>query len=166
LDTLITPDTGSMHLAAHLGVPVQATFLSSAWCFETGPYGLGHKVWQAVSDCLPCLESAECMEGVKCLAGFSDRNLLKYLAGSADFEFPAGLIGMVSSFDPLGCTYKPVLGVDPAAGERAAFRSLVAEFLGAGPARTESAPYASELFKERDWMIHNERYPDNYLEFI
>ena len=36
LDVLLTPDTGIMHLAAHLGVPVFAFFLSSAWCHETG----------------------------------------------------------------------------------------------------------------------------------
>ncbi len=37
LDALVTPDTGVMHLAAHLGVPTLAFFLSSAWCHETGP---------------------------------------------------------------------------------------------------------------------------------
>jgi hypothetical protein len=46
-EAVLTPDTGVMHLAAHLGIPVQAFFLSSAWCFETGPYGEGHTVFAA-----------------------------------------------------------------------------------------------------------------------
>jgi ADP-heptose:LPS heptosyltransferase len=166
LDTLITPDTGTMHLAAHVGAPVQAMFLSSAWCFETGPYGLGHKVWQAEADCAPCLESAECVEGVKCLKAFSDRNFLRYLMGSQDFEYPRGLLGLVSAMDGLGCVYRPVLGDDPAAGRRAKFRALAAEFLGEAKARPEDADLAPELFLERDWMLMNERYHYNYLEYI
>lgn len=166
LDTLITPDTGTMHLAAHLGTPTQALFLSSAWCFETGPYGLGHKVWQALTDCTPCLETVECTDGVKCLAAFKDRNLLRYLTGGMDFEYPQGMLGMVSAMDELGCTYRPVLGNDPAARERAAFRSLVAEFLQQGRAKPGDAQYASGLFLERDWMIENERYHSNHLELL
>lgn len=166
LDTLLTPDTGAMHLAAHLGTPTQAMFLSSAWCFETGPYGLGHKVWQAVGDCAPCLESADCVEDVKCLAGFRDREFLRYLAGSPDFEYPRGLLGLVSAMDGLGCTYRPVLGREPAAAERKRYRALVAEFLGGGGAGPEDAKSAARLFMERDWMIKNERYHDNYFECI
>lgn len=80
LDLLLTPDTGLMHLAAHLGVPVQAFFLSSAWAWETGPYGLGHTVWQSVKACSPCLESRPCPRDVACLSAFSERAFLDRLA--------------------------------------------------------------------------------------
>ncbi|MDR0466540.1 MAG: glycosyltransferase family 9 protein, partial [Deltaproteobacteria bacterium] len=76
LDCVLSPDTGVMHLAAHLGTPVQAFFLSSAWCYETGPYGAGHTVWQAAADCLPCLESAPCKHDVQCLSAFARHDFL------------------------------------------------------------------------------------------
>lgn len=76
LDLLLSPDTGIAHVAAHLGVPVEAFYLSSAHCFETGPYGLGHVVWQASMEnitqkiddkeqkisvcCSPCMEFQDC----------------------------------------------------------------------------------------------------------
>ena len=60
LDLLLTPDTGIAHLAAHLGVPVEGFYLSSANCFETGPYGIGHSVWQASTTCSPCTEFQIC----------------------------------------------------------------------------------------------------------
>ncbi len=71
LDVLLSPDTGTMHLGAHLGVPVCAFFLSSAWCHETGPYGAGHSVWQSAYACAPCLESHPCTIHTKCLEAFS-----------------------------------------------------------------------------------------------
>eukprot|EP00831_Metopus_contortus_P022855 TRINITY_DN20554_c0_g1_i1.p1 TRINITY_DN20554_c0_g1~~TRINITY_DN20554_c0_g1_i1.p1 ORF type:complete len:250 (+),score=56.20 TRINITY_DN20554_c0_g1_i1:118-867(+) len=93
LDVLLTPDTGTMHLAAHLGTPVTAFFLSSAWCFETGPYGQGHTVYQARTDCLPCLETRFCNEGVKCLNGFNEPTFQRFLAtGKAEYV-PEGIIG-------------------------------------------------------------------------
>ncbi len=61
LNLLLTPDTGIAHLAAHFGVPVEAYYLASASCFETGPYGLGHKVWQAQCSCSPCNEHQKCI---------------------------------------------------------------------------------------------------------
>jgi ADP-heptose:LPS heptosyltransferase len=38
MDLLLTNDTGTMHLAAGLGVPVAAVFLATAQPFDTGPY--------------------------------------------------------------------------------------------------------------------------------
>ena len=60
LDLVLTPDTGIAHLAAHLGVPVEGFYLSSANCFETGPYGIGHKIWQSSITCAPCMEFKDC----------------------------------------------------------------------------------------------------------
>jgi hypothetical protein len=153
LDLAMTPDTGTMHLAAHLGAPVMAFFLSSAWCFETGPYGLGHRVWQAAAECAPCLESAPCSADLACLAPFAGRELLRHLAGNPEFENPPGLLGLVSALDLAGCTYRPVLGEDASARERAAFRALMAERLGLGVARGTSAEFASLFLHESDWML-------------
>ena len=50
---LITNDSGSMHLAAHLGIPTVAIFGSTdpAW---TGPLGKGHEVIRHHVPCSPC----------------------------------------------------------------------------------------------------------------
>lgn len=162
LDLAMSPDTGTMHLAAHLGTPVMAFFLSSAWCFETGPYGLGHRVWQATAECAPCLESAPCSGDLACLAPFSGRELLRHLSGNPEFEYPAGLLGLASSLDLVGGAYRPVLGRDPHAAERAAFRALMAERLGLGVARGPSAEFASLFLHERDWMLDDNNVPDMF----
>ena len=50
---LLTNDAGSMHLAAHLGIPTVAIFGSTepAW---TGPLGKGHEVIRHHVPCSPC----------------------------------------------------------------------------------------------------------------
>ena len=157
LDLLLTPDTGTMHLAAHLGTPVTALFTASAWAFETGPYGLGHRVWQAQADCLPCLETQECHMGLACHEPFAGRNFLRHLSGNPEFEYPEGLLGLASALDALGLTYHVVMGQDPDAERRRSFRSLVGDWAGlnaAGPAMPEprDASLAMDFFQERDWM--------------
>ena len=44
---LVTNDTGTMHLAAAVGVRIVAMFESSAYFRETGPYGSGHWIIQS-----------------------------------------------------------------------------------------------------------------------
>lgn len=155
LDLLLTPDTGTMHLAASLGVPVLATFLSSAWCSETGPYGPGHRVFQAVTDCLPCLESQPCGIGVLCLRPFGDAGLMRYLSTGDPRHLPAGLLDLDSTLDNLGVDYAPRSGEDTSAGPRAAFRQFLAQHLGAGNAWEHPAvqEFAQRLYSERDWMV-------------
>ena len=152
LDTLLTPDTGLMHLAAHCGTPVQAFFLSSAWCFETGPYGFGHKVWQTMPRCAPCLETSPCPHDVACLNPFADKNFLLYQSGQSSEHWPDGLCGLVGVLDPLGGTYRLVDGQDPHEESRAANRAFVGDYLGFGtsclPAETAGTQY-----QERDWML-------------
>lgn len=154
LDTLLTPDTGTMHLAARFGVPVQAFFLSSAWCHETGPYGLGHKVWQAECDCLPCLESAPCTLGVRCLDAFRSTEFLRLLAGRPGAVHPPSLLGLVSTLDAVGSTWLTVFGHDAHAPRRVALRTLVGEYLGLfdGEGVTDHA-LAEMLYHESDWML-------------
>lgn len=159
LDMLLTPDTGTMHLAAHLGVPVQAFFLSSAWAWETGPYGMGHRVWQAVTDCSPCLESSPCPDDLRCLEAFRAPGFLRALAGKFDPEYPPGMVGLVSRLDSLGVTYSPVFGEDPSGGRREALRGAVSEYLGCGR-RPGEAVQADSLYHERDWMLPSERFPE------
>jgi ADP-heptose:LPS heptosyltransferase len=155
LDLLLTPDTGTMHLAAALGVPVLATFLSSAWCWETGPYGQGHRVLQAVTDCLPCLESAPCEVGVRCLRPFGDARLTRYLATGDARHLPEGLLDLDTGFDGLGLTFSPRAGADNHGPLRTMFREFLARHLGAGG--YWQAPVVRELterlYAERDWLV-------------
>ena len=152
LDTLLTPDTGTMHLAAHLGTPVTATFLSSAWAFETGPYGEGHTVWQAVADCSPCVESRPCHENVVCRSPFADPSFLKALVRHEAEPLP-GLVGLRSVLDPLGVDFAPFSGRIPQAAERRAFRAFMARHAGLDASGEPSAHgLAGEMLLERDWL--------------
>jgi ADP-heptose:LPS heptosyltransferase len=157
LDLVITPDTGTMHLAAHLGVPVQAFFLSSAWCFETGPYGFGHTVWQAVETCSPCRESAPCPRDVACLSPFGHSGFLGHLAGKYAADWPENLMGCISALDDLGVVYKPVDGDDPYADGRRELRNGLMEHLGVvrpdAPPPYMSQELAELLYMEKDWML-------------
>lgn len=157
LDLLLTPDTGTMHLGAALGVPVLATFLSSAWCAETGPYGQGHRVLQAVADCLPCLESQPCELGVACLRPFGDARLIRYLATDDARHLPEGLLDLHSGFDALGGAFAARAGEDSSSSMRANFRAFLARHLGAGGAWTSASvhDFAERLYAERDWQVQD-----------
>ena len=66
---LLTNDTGTMHLAAHLGVPTVAIFGSTEPVL-TGPIGTRHIVLRHQVECSPCFLRTcpidfRCMEGVK-----------------------------------------------------------------------------------------------------
>ncbi len=154
-DCLLTPDTGAMHLAAALGVPVKAFFLSSAWCWETGPYGGGHRIWQAERDCAPCVETAPCPHNVACLAPFRDKNFLLRLAGREPQNWPEGLLELESGFDALGVRYTPLLGREPRQEKRAGQRALLAELLRVPGPVSPPAWAAQELIHESDWMLPN-----------
>lgn len=154
LDNLLTPDTGTMHLAAHLGTPVTAFFLSSAWCFETGPYGKGHTVYQALTDCLPCLETQACPYNVKCLDCFSSPAFHRFAVTGKDTHIPQNMIAFESGFDGLGQIYIPTAGDDPDGPMRTKFRNFVHQYIhGAGQAVSDmDAVFAQRFFKEKDWI--------------
>lgn len=158
LDLLLTPDTGTMHLAAHLGTPVLAFFLSSAWCFETGPYGEGHVVHQATAPCLPCLETRLCDHGLQCLGPFADPGYPRFLATGNPDHAPGGLLACQSRFDALGQTYAPMTGSDPDAEQRAGFRQFILSHLTGdhdsirkGLSDMDTL-MAQRVHRERDWI--------------
>jgi hypothetical protein len=160
LDCVLSPDTGTMHLAAHLGVPVQAFFLSSAWSYETGPYGTGHLVWQSAIDCLPCLESVPCKFDARCLTVFAQRDFLSAFAKTLDKDglygehaLPPQILHLESELDALGSTWKIRQGDDPYSLQRDALRALLGEYLGLAFCREEQALAAAPLYQEKDWML-------------
>ena len=61
---VVSTDTGVMHLAAALGLPVAAIFGPTApW--RTGPYGRGHLIMRRELECSPCFKK-EC-DDLKCM---------------------------------------------------------------------------------------------------
>lgn len=54
LDLLITPDTGPMHLADWLGVPVLNLSMGNVAAAETGPWAPGQQILQASLSCNGC----------------------------------------------------------------------------------------------------------------
>lgn len=158
LDMLLTPDTGTMHLAAHLGTPVTAFFLSSAWSFETGPYGLGHQVWQSVELCAPCLEAAPCSRSTACAPIFADKTILARLArpdGNTLPDSPDSLCLLATSLDDFGQNLQPLAGEIPGWEALQARRELLRSHrLQVGPrlVRLEQSA-AEDLYHEPDWML-------------
>jgi len=63
---LATNDTGTMHLAAGLGVPVLAVFLCTAQPWDTGPCLEGALSLEPDMDCHPCPFGAPCARGEAC----------------------------------------------------------------------------------------------------
>lgn len=154
LDLLLSPDTGTAHFAAHLGVPVLGLYCSSAWAWETGPYGAGHTVLQVAPACAPCVESSECEYGASCRNAFSEAALLAYLAGHGRPEkLVSGAVRILSSvFDEMGQTWKDLFGAPGRDAElRGALRTQLAEYLGIGTSRGTGS--AQSLYREEDWVF-------------
>lgn len=63
---LVTNDTGTMHLAAGLGVPVLAIFLCTAQPWDTGPWQEGALCLEPDMDCHPCAFGSPCGRGEAC----------------------------------------------------------------------------------------------------
>lgn len=170
LDALVSPDTGTMHLAAHLGVPVRAFFLSSAWCFETGPYGVGHTVWQACTECVPCLESAPCPLNAACGEPFGTAALWRSVAAhmnpnrSSSAWLTQGqdavpqVLVLDSALDNLGSFWQGDMRQDALASQREHLRAVVAEHVLAKNTAaladpTGLADAAQNLYTEAQWML-------------
>lgn len=63
---LLTNDTGTMHFAVGLGVPVLAIFLMTAQPFDTGPYQEGSCSIEPDLDCHPCAFGTICPHEYAC----------------------------------------------------------------------------------------------------
>jgi ADP-heptose:LPS heptosyltransferase len=59
-DLLISNDTGTIHVAAAVGIPTLGLYFSTAYYSETAPYGSGHVVLQVEIPCAPCSASSRC----------------------------------------------------------------------------------------------------------
>jgi ADP-heptose:LPS heptosyltransferase len=65
---VITNDSGPMHIAAALKIPVIAVFGPTSPVL-TGPYGKGHVILQSKEPCAPCFRR-ECAD-MKCMRGIT-----------------------------------------------------------------------------------------------
>jgi heptosyltransferase-2 len=65
-DVFVTNDSGPMHMAAALCIPVVAIFGSTDWK-ATGPFGEGHKVITKNVPCSPCMKRECPEEHLKCM---------------------------------------------------------------------------------------------------
>ena len=65
-DVFVTNDSGPMHMAAALHVPVAAIFGSTDWK-ATGPFGEGHKIITKNVPCSPCMKRECPEEHLKCM---------------------------------------------------------------------------------------------------
>ncbi|EGJ50555.1 glycosyltransferase family 9 protein [Desulfocurvibacter africanus] len=63
---LVTNDTGTMHLAAGLDMPVAAIFLATAQPWDTGPYRQGSLSLEPALACHPCGFGITCEHGLAC----------------------------------------------------------------------------------------------------
>jgi ADP-heptose:LPS heptosyltransferase len=94
LKVLVTNDTGTMHLAAGLGVPVLALFLATAQPFDTGPYLAGSCCLEPDMECHPCPFSHTCQIGFACRQKITAGAAWAYLDGylrSGDWPVLPGL---------------------------------------------------------------------------
>jgi ADP-heptose:LPS heptosyltransferase len=65
-ELLVANDTGTMHLAAGLGVPVLAVFLATAQPFDTGPYREDCCCVEPDLPCHPCRFGKNCPHDLQC----------------------------------------------------------------------------------------------------
>ncbi|MFN2342514.1 MAG: glycosyltransferase family 9 protein [Desulfonatronovibrio sp.] len=154
LQMVLTPDTGTMHLAAHLGVKVTAIFVSSAYCFETGPYGQGHSVFQAMPACAPCVESRQCNFDLVCHDILKQREAVRALWKGKEQPLENAVI-YKSYTDDLGVGYQAQAGVDKFARKRNSLRELIRRHLRFVEDRSIDIPdeVSRIFFHEKEWML-------------
>ena len=63
---LVTNDTGTMHLAAGLGLTILAIFLATAQPWDTGPYLAGACCLEPKLPCHPCAFGKACADNERC----------------------------------------------------------------------------------------------------
>ncbi len=83
---IISNDTGTMHLAASLGIPILALFLATAQPWDTGPISTDACLIEANMPCHPCAFSHVCKEDFACKNAVS----AEVLADLADARLTQG----------------------------------------------------------------------------
>ena len=78
---LITNDTGTMHLAAGLGVPSLAFFLATAQPWDTGPYLPGCCCLEPAMPCHPCPYSRPCAHNQACRSRIAPEPVAELVLG-------------------------------------------------------------------------------------
>lgn len=73
---VVSNDSGPMHIAAALGIPVFAIF-GPTDPLRTGPYGKGHTVIRSDTSCSPCFKKA--CNDIKCLKKISANEVFKII---------------------------------------------------------------------------------------
>ncbi|WP_346667326.1 glycosyltransferase family 9 protein [uncultured Desulfovibrio sp.] len=81
LRLLVTNDTGTMHLAAGLGIPSLAIFLATAQAWDTGPYLEGCCCLEPALPCHPCGFRQTCPHDGGCRRHISPRTVLRLALG-------------------------------------------------------------------------------------
>ena len=66
MNLVVVNDSGPLHLAAALGVPV-VTMFGPTDPRRTGPYGAGHRVITSEMACRPCFDKVCPLPGVECM---------------------------------------------------------------------------------------------------
>jgi ADP-heptose:LPS heptosyltransferase len=83
------PDSGPMHVAAALGVPVVSLFGATSPA-RSGPYGFDHLVVEGDAACRPCY-SRRCSIGRKCMEAITeDRVMAKLESALRERDATAG----------------------------------------------------------------------------
>lgn len=162
LDLLITPDTGPMHLADWLGVPVLNLSMGYVHALETGPSSPGQTILRANMSCVGCWS---CTRGkLYCKNAFNPMAVARMAAGIADggkSVVPAipGLETLRSARDENG-----LYTLEPAPGNSITARQLLENFWKcafllfnqqAASDRLSAAAKSLELFSPRlVWSMH------------
>ncbi len=93
---LVSNDTGTMHLAAGLGVPLVAVFLATAQPWDTGPYAVGNYCLEPDLDCHPCQFGTTCPHDLRCRPAILPETVLDLAAcltrGRAPTHFPGARV--------------------------------------------------------------------------
>ncbi|MFC1769976.1 lipopolysaccharide heptosyltransferase I [Nitrospirota bacterium] len=74
---MITNDSGPMHIAAALRVPVFAIFGPTS-AARTGPYGEGHTIITSETSCAPCF-SRTCNKGLECMLDVTSEDVFSHI---------------------------------------------------------------------------------------
>ena len=89
---LLTNDTGTMHLAAGLGVPSLALFLATAQAWDTGAYLEDCCLVEPDIECHPCAFGSQCPHNLACVTRIQPQALWPLLeARIATGRWPAAL---------------------------------------------------------------------------